>query len=157
MVTLIKTKTKTRCERLTVLESSVFWLFMFLSWDLTVFITLCFFLDTGWSYAVHIFWLDHHFFKFACMYVSVNTQVQIVSLDEESSEFTSKSTFDHPYPTTKIMWIPDSVSASAYILFLVGLTAGKCDHHVLHYTYTQCNLQSVFYPIPQKTSAACSL
>jgi len=36
--------------------------------------------------------------------------VQIVSLDEEVSEFSPKSTFDHPYPTTKIMWIPDSVS-----------------------------------------------
>ena len=34
--------------------------------------------------------------------------VQIVSLDEETSEFSAKSTFDHPYPTTKIMWIPDS-------------------------------------------------
>jgi WD40 repeat protein len=31
-----------------------------------------------------------------------------VSLDEETSEFSAKSTFDHPYPTTKIMWIPDS-------------------------------------------------
>merc|ERR1711994_737687 len=30
------------------------------------------------------------------------------SLDEDTSEFTAKSTFDHPYPTTKIMWIPDS-------------------------------------------------
>lgn len=37
-----------------------------------------------------------------------NNKVQIVSLDEETSEFTSKSTFDHPYPTTKIMWIPDA-------------------------------------------------
>ena len=35
-------------------------------------------------------------------------QVQIVSLDEETSEFSAKSTFDHPYPTTKIMWIPDN-------------------------------------------------
>lgn len=34
-------------------------------------------------------------------------QVQIVTLDECSSEFTAKTTFDHPYPTTKIMWIPD--------------------------------------------------
>lgn len=39
-----------------------------------------------------------------------NNKVQIVSLDEDNSEFTAKSTFDHPYPTTKIMWIPDSVS-----------------------------------------------
>ncbi|RZB39414.1 methionine--tRNA ligase, mitochondrial, partial [Asbolus verrucosus] len=37
-----------------------------------------------------------------------NNKVQIVSLDEDSSEFSPKSTFDHPYPTTKIMWIPDS-------------------------------------------------
>ncbi|GAB1602815.1 DDB1- and CUL4-associated factor 7 [Argonauta hians] len=37
-----------------------------------------------------------------------NNKVQIVSLDEETSEFTSRSTFDHPYPTTKIMWIPDA-------------------------------------------------
>lgn len=36
-----------------------------------------------------------------------NNKVQIVTLDEENSEFYSKSSFDHPYPTTKIMWIPD--------------------------------------------------
>ena len=37
-----------------------------------------------------------------------NNRVQIVALDEETSEFKPKSTFDHPYPTTKIMWIPDA-------------------------------------------------
>ena len=37
-----------------------------------------------------------------------NNRVQIVALDEETSEFKAKSTFDHPYPTTKIMWIPDA-------------------------------------------------
>lgn len=37
-----------------------------------------------------------------------NNKVQIVSLDENASEFAAKSTFDHPYPTTKIMWIPDT-------------------------------------------------
>lgn len=36
-------------------------------------------------------------------------KVQIVSLNEETSEFNSRSTFDHPYPTTKLMWIPDTV------------------------------------------------
>ena len=39
-----------------------------------------------------------------------NNKVQIVQLDEETSEFAVRSTFDHPYPTTKIMWIPDNVS-----------------------------------------------
>ena len=38
-----------------------------------------------------------------------NNKVQIVMLDEESGDFTMRSTFDHPYPTTKIMWIPDTV------------------------------------------------
>ena len=155
---LIKTKTKTECERLIVSESSVFWLFMFLSVYVS-FLTVFMFLS--WHRMVlcsaYLLTRSSLLLEVACMCVSVNTQVQIVSLDEESSEFTSKSTFDHPYPTTKIMWIPDSVSVPVYILFLVGLTAGKCDHHVLHYIYTQCNLQSVFYPIPQKTSAACSL
>ena len=37
-----------------------------------------------------------------------NNKVQIVSLDENAAEFVAKSTFDHPYPTTKIMWIPDT-------------------------------------------------
>ncbi|KAG8310050.1 ddb1 and cul4 associated factor 7 [Homalodisca vitripennis] len=37
-----------------------------------------------------------------------NNKVLIVSLDEDTSDFSPKSTFDHPYPTTKIMWIPDS-------------------------------------------------
>lgn len=38
-----------------------------------------------------------------------NNKVQVISLDEDSAEFSAKSTFDHPYPTTKIMWIPDAV------------------------------------------------
>ena len=37
-----------------------------------------------------------------------NNKVQIVQLDEESSEFTPRSTLDHPYPATKIIWIPDA-------------------------------------------------
>ncbi|KAL0274192.1 UNVERIFIED_CONTAM: hypothetical protein PYX00_006673 [Menopon gallinae] len=37
-----------------------------------------------------------------------NNKVQIVSLDEDTSEFSSKCIFDHPYPTTKIMWMPDN-------------------------------------------------
>lgn len=39
-----------------------------------------------------------------------NNKVQVISLDEDTAEFSAKSTFDHPYPTTKIMWIPDGVS-----------------------------------------------
>lgn len=40
--------------------------------------------------------------------VSTHFQVQLVGLEEESSEFVCRNTFDHPYPTTKIMWIPDT-------------------------------------------------
>ncbi|CAB1342156.1 unnamed protein product, partial [Coregonus sp. 'balchen'] len=42
-----------------------------------------------------------------------NNKVQIVGLEEESSEFICRNTFDHPYPTTKIMWIPDSKGTSS--------------------------------------------
>ncbi|XP_037803903.1 DDB1- and CUL4-associated factor 7-like [Penaeus monodon] len=37
------------------------------------------------------------------------TKCRLFQLDEDTSEFVVRSTFDHPYPTTKIMWIPDSV------------------------------------------------
>jgi hypothetical protein len=57
-----------------------------------------------------------------------NNKVQIVSLDEDTSEFSAKSTFDHPYPTTKIMWIPDSVSN-------------------LHAQMCLCNVHRCFYVI----------
>ena len=41
-----------------------------------------------------------------------NNKVMVVQLDEDAGEFSARSTFEHPYPTTKIMWIPDGVSGS---------------------------------------------
>ena len=38
-----------------------------------------------------------------------NNKIQVVTLDENSGEFSSLGTFEHPYPTTKILWMPDSV------------------------------------------------
>ena len=43
-------------------------------------------------------------------YLCVVIQVQIIQLDEDRGEFVLKATFDHPYPTTKIMWIPDQAT-----------------------------------------------
>lgn len=54
-----------------------------------------------------------------------NNKVQIVSLDEETSEFSAKSTFDHPYPTTKIMWIPDSKGKLKYF-YSISIIKFKC-------------------------------
>jgi beta-glucosidase len=36
-------------------------------------------------------------------------QVEIVQLNEDTGRFVSKAMFDHPYPTTKIMWAPHKV------------------------------------------------
>ncbi|CAI2354134.1 unnamed protein product [Caenorhabditis sp. 36 PRJEB53466] len=36
-----------------------------------------------------------------------SNKIHIVQLDEEAGELVHRSTFDHPYPATKIMWIPD--------------------------------------------------
>ncbi|VDP20134.1 unnamed protein product [Schistosoma margrebowiei] len=37
-----------------------------------------------------------------------NNKVQIIYLDDEQGEFVVQSTFAHHYPTSKIMWIPDT-------------------------------------------------
>ena len=37
-------------------------------------------------------------------------KVQIIQLDEERGEFVLRSSFEHPYPPTKLMWVPDQVS-----------------------------------------------
>ena len=39
-----------------------------------------------------------------------------MQLDEETGEFSVKGQFDHPYPTTRILWIPDSVCVLLVIL-----------------------------------------
>ena len=44
----------------------------------------------------------------------LETQVEIVQLDEDTGEFVSKGSFNHPYPTTKIMWIPDKTGAQVW-------------------------------------------
>ena len=37
-------------------------------------------------------------------------KVQIIQLDEDRGDFVMRSSFEHPYPPTKMMWIPDQVS-----------------------------------------------
>ena len=73
-----------------------------------------------------------------------NNKVQIVSLDENAAEFVAKSTFDHPYPTTKIMWIPDTKGTFPDLLATSGdylrvWRAGMLLYVTLHYM-----------PIPRK-------
>eukprot|EP01112_Ceratiomyxa_fruticulosa_P009799 TRINITY_DN2572_c0_g1_i1.p1 TRINITY_DN2572_c0_g1~~TRINITY_DN2572_c0_g1_i1.p1 ORF type:complete len:328 (+),score=67.04 TRINITY_DN2572_c0_g1_i1:165-1148(+) len=34
-------------------------------------------------------------------------KIEVVQLNEETEVFECKGMFDHPYPTTKIMWVPD--------------------------------------------------
>lgn len=47
-------------------------------------------------------------------------KVQIITLDEDASQFSVKSIFDHPYPTTKVMFIPDSSGCYADLLATSG-------------------------------------
>ncbi len=41
--------------------------------------------------------------------LTIAYQVEIVQLNEDTGRFMSKAMFDHPYPTTKIMWAPHKV------------------------------------------------
>eukprot|EP00164_Ancoracysta_twista_P012639 GFYU01019901.1.p1 GENE.GFYU01019901.1~~GFYU01019901.1.p1 ORF type:complete len:328 (+),score=73.88 GFYU01019901.1:31-1014(+) len=47
-------------------------------------------------------------------------KVEILQLDEEKGTFQSKGTFDHPYPTTKIMFLPDRSTAHPDLLATTG-------------------------------------
>ncbi|XP_065191757.1 DDB1- and CUL4-associated factor 7-like [Sycon ciliatum] len=49
-----------------------------------------------------------------------SNKCQIVSLDEETGSFSVNSTFEHPYPTTKIVWIPDPHSSYPDLLATTG-------------------------------------
>lgn len=71
-------------------------------------------------------------------FVVTLVQVQLVGLEEESSEFVCRNTFDHPYPTTKIMWIPDTKGIYPDLLATSGdylriWRVGKAQLKTIHY------------------------
>jgi len=47
-------------------------------------------------------------------------KVEVLQLNEETELFECKGTFDHPYPTTKIQWIPDRTGSRADLLGTTG-------------------------------------
>lgn len=49
-----------------------------------------------------------------------SNKVQIVQLDEEQGKFCVRSMIDHPYPTTKIQWIPDQTGSLPDLLATSG-------------------------------------
>mmetsp|Transcript_29613 Transcript_29613/g.41278 ORF Transcript_29613/g.41278 Transcript_29613/m.41278 type:complete len:419 (+) Transcript_29613:66-1322(+) len=49
-----------------------------------------------------------------------NNKVQIVELDEESGKFECTGSFEHPYPTTKIQWMPDKPGSRPDLLATTG-------------------------------------
>jgi len=49
-----------------------------------------------------------------------NNKVEIVELDEESGQFECTGSFDHPYPTTKIVWMPDRPGSRPDLLATTG-------------------------------------
>jgi WD repeat-containing protein 68 len=49
-----------------------------------------------------------------------NNSVRIIQLDEETHQFVDNGGFEHPYPTTKIMWIPDQAGTRRDLLATSG-------------------------------------
>jgi WD repeat-containing protein 68 len=49
-----------------------------------------------------------------------NNRVEIVQLNEENGNFQVTNTFVHPYPTTKIQWIPDKLGSREDLLATSG-------------------------------------
>uniref|UniRef100_A0A7S2RUB0 Uncharacterized protein n=1 Tax=Mucochytrium quahogii TaxID=96639 RepID=A0A7S2RUB0_9STRA len=72
----------------------------------------------GWSERLD----DHYKFRFAIgsFREEYTNKVSIVQYDEEKDEFVRRGGFDHPYPTTKISWIPDPHSNKPDLLATSG-------------------------------------
>ncbi|KAK0410960.1 hypothetical protein QR680_005410 [Steinernema hermaphroditum] len=49
-----------------------------------------------------------------------NNKVMVVQLDEPEGEFRHLCTFEHPYPTTKVLWIPDTRGVCPDLLATTG-------------------------------------
>lgn len=49
-----------------------------------------------------------------------NNRVEVVQLNEETGKFQTRGTFVHPYPTTKIMWVPDKTGAIEDLVATTG-------------------------------------
>lgn len=49
-----------------------------------------------------------------------SNQVEIVELNTDTGSFVSTGSFDHPYPTTKIQWIPDANGSHPDLLGTTG-------------------------------------
>ena len=49
-----------------------------------------------------------------------SNSVRVIQLDEETHKFVDIGGFEHPYPTTKIMWIPDQNGARRDLLATTG-------------------------------------
>mmetsp|Transcript_24825 Transcript_24825/g.49589 ORF Transcript_24825/g.49589 Transcript_24825/m.49589 type:complete len:335 (-) Transcript_24825:179-1183(-) len=49
-----------------------------------------------------------------------SNKVQVLQLNEPKGSFVESSVFDHPYPTTKIMWVPDKVGNRPDLLATTG-------------------------------------
>lgn len=47
-------------------------------------------------------------------------KVELVQLSEDTETFESKGSFEHPYPTTKIQWIPDKSGSRSDLLGTTG-------------------------------------
>ena len=50
--------------------------------------------------------------------------MRVIQLDEETHQFVDIGGFEHPYPTTKIMWIPDQNGARRDLLATTATTCG---------------------------------
>lgn len=49
-----------------------------------------------------------------------NNQVRILQLSENKGGFEQVGAFDHPYPTTKVMWIPDASNSKEDLVATTG-------------------------------------
>lgn len=73
---------------------------------------------TGWSYNPDP--AKKYRIATASFIEEYNNKVMLLQLDDERGEFINRGQFDHPYPVTKVMWIPDEKGVCPDLLATTG-------------------------------------
>lgn len=81
-------------------------------------------------------------FRLACgsFIEDYNNKVEIIQLNEEQGKFNVTGTFIHPYPTTKIMFIPDKTGSREDLIATTGKRReedkrGKINKFIIDFEY----------------------
>lgn len=83
-------------------------------------------------------------------------QIEVVQVNNETKKLEKKFEFDHKYPATKIMWIPDNENCHPDIMVTSGDVLKVWNIVDNEKAELKCSLAGVVYSNPAKKGANCT-